>query len=295
MRNLSLNTTNVQFDSVQHKYTLNGKELQGITKVISERLFPDEYKDVPEKVLQQAAERGSRIHNAIELFERCGMPTDNCPELESYISEREKDNQEFMLNHRESEYLVTDSTQYASAIDMVYQSEDGFVLADIKTTYKLNVEYVSWQLSIYAYFFKLVNPKRKVAGLYAIWLKGDKAKVVQVQQHSEDEVKKLLYTNEPMTATETPTEFDEQQLLELKRKAEEAAKAYDEAKAQVLSMMQTNNMQKIDGIYLTITRKADSERQTFDSKRFKDEHSDMYNEYLKTSVTKGGILIKEKK
>lgn len=294
MRNLKLNKTNVLFDPKQHKYTYDGVELKGITKVIHDRLFPDEYKDVPEDVLNQAAERGSRIHNAIELFERCGMTTDNCPELDSYLSEREKEEQNFLLNHRESEYLVTDSTQYASAIDMVYQSPKGFVLADIKTTYKLNVEYVSWQLSVYAYLFKLVNPTRKIAGLYAIWLSGDKSKVVQVQQHSEDEVKKLLYTNEPMTATEVPTDFNESHLLELKQKAEQAAKAYDEAKAKVLSMMQTNNMQKIDGTYLTITRKADTERQTFDSKRFKTEHEDMYNEYVKTSITKGGLLIKEK-
>ena len=294
MRNLKLNKTNVLFDPKQHKYTYDGVELKGITKVIHDRLFPDEYKDVHEDVLNQAAERGSRIHNAIELFERCGMTTDNCPELDSYLSEREKEEQNFLLNHRESEYLVTDSTQYASAIDMVYQSPKGFVLADIKTTYKLNVEYVSWQLSVYAYLFKLVNPTRKIAGLYAIWLRGDKSKVVQVQQHSEDEVKKLLYTNEPMTATEVPTDFNESHLLELKQKAEQAAKASAEAKAKVLSMMQTNNMQKIDGTYLTITRKADTERQTFDSKRFKTEHEDMYNEYVKTSITKGGLLIKEK-
>lgn len=294
MRNLKLNKTNVEFNSVLHEYTLNKQKLQGITKVIHERLFPNEYKDVPEAILNKAAERGSRIHNAIELFERCGMPTDNCPELDSYLEEREKDGQDFLLNHRESEYIVTDSEQYASAIDMVYQSSKGFILADIKTTYKLNIEYVSWQLSVYAYLFKLVNPTRKIAGLYAIWLRGDKSKVVQVQQHTEEEVKKLLYTLEPMTATEAPTDFDEKELYELKRKADEAAKAYDEAKAKVLSIMQTNNMQKIDGTFLTITRKADTERQTFDSKRFKEEHTDLYNDYTKTSVAKGGLLIKEK-
>ena len=62
-----LKYSRVDYDPVSHTYTLDGKQLSGITGVIKDKLFPDYYKDVPEDVLNKAAERGHRIHTAIEL------------------------------------------------------------------------------------------------------------------------------------------------------------------------------------------------------------------------------------
>lgn len=67
------------------------------------------------------------------------------------------------------------------------------MLADIKTTSKLDKEYVSWQLSVYADWFEAMNPDIPVKALYVVWLKDDKHKVIEVERKSHEEVEALLY------------------------------------------------------------------------------------------------------
>ena len=47
----------VEFDELAHTYTLDGKQLSGITGIIKDYLFPDMYKGVHERTLEAAAER----------------------------------------------------------------------------------------------------------------------------------------------------------------------------------------------------------------------------------------------
>lgn len=284
-----LNDSGVVFNPVGHTYTLNGKMLNGITHVIKDKLFPDEYKNVPEHILKQAAIRGSEIHKVIEMWDSCSIKTNGSIELENYIdlSYRNK----FLLHHIQSEYLVTDGEQYASAIDKVYEDGNGgVILADIKTTYTLNMNYVSWQLSIYKYFFKLANPDINVSGLCVIWLKGEMSAIWPVHEHSEEKVKKLLYSDEIPTSSPI-VDFDEEDLIRLKKEADEAKKAYDTKKLEVQQYMVDMATKQIVGNKCKITIKEDTERISFDTKRFKDEHPDLYEQYVTKSTVKGGLLI----
>lgn len=286
---MKLNDTGVVFNPVGHTYTLNGKMLNGITHVIKDKLFPDEYKNVPEHILKQAAIRGSEIHKIIEMYDSCSIKTNGSIELENYIdlSYRNK----FLLHHIQSEYLVTDGEQYASAIDKVYEDGNGgVILADIKTTYTLNMNYVSWQLSIYKYFFKLANPDINVSGLCVIWLKGERSAIRPVHEHSEEEVKKLLYSDEIPTSSPI-VDFDEEDLIRLKKEADKAKKAYDTKKLEVQQYMVDMATKQIVGNKCKITIKEDTERISFDTKRFKDEHPDLYEQYVTKSTVKGGLLI----
>lgn len=288
-----LKYSRVDYDPVSHTYTLDGKQLSGITGVIKDKLFPDYYKDVPEDVLNKAAERGHRIHTAIELFDTCDIPTEDCDELKGYIEEIFS--HDFIGRHMASEYVVSDNEKYASAIDKVYaDGMGGVILADIKTTYKLNTDYVSWQLSVYAYFFSMLNPGIPVSGAYAIWLRHDKHKVVEVPLRPVEDVLKLLYGDEaPKTDCGFgELSFTEDYLLQLKNEAEEATAKYEQAKQEALALLTKKGMKNIRGSHLMITRRSDSERKTFDTKKFNTDHPELYAEYLKTAITKGGITVK---
>lgn len=288
---MNLAYSGVVFDSIEHTYELNGIKLNGITNVIKNRLFPDEYANVPESVLQKAAERGSKVHTALEFYDCYDIET-QCPELQGYLAEMEE--HPFLRSHEKSEYLVTDGTQYASAIDKVYSDGDSVILADIKTTYKLNIEYVAWQLSVYKYLFGLLNPYIKVKAGYAIWLRGDEHKVVEIKFRSEDEVKKLLYTEEPMNVTTEAIKipFDEEHLFQLKKEADEATSAYEEYKQYVASEMLKGNLTTIKGSKLIVTQRKDTERMYFNSKKFKEEHPDLFEAYQEPKTMKGGLTIK---
>ena len=68
----------------------------------------------------------------------------------------------------------------------------------------------------------------------------------------------------------------------------------DKYKARLLEQMEEYDIAKIDTPELTITRKAPTQRETFDSKSFKAANPDLYDEYVTFTDVKGSITIKLK-
>lgn len=148
---INLVDSQVAFNQENHTYSLNGIALMGITGMIKSQLFPDMYKDIPQYILDKAAERGTMVHESIELFDAGFEPKDTTLELESYKRIKRENGLTTVAN----EYIVTDKEHFASAIDLVLCNGDDIILTDIKTTYTVDKEYVRWQLSIYAYLCEL--------------------------------------------------------------------------------------------------------------------------------------------
>lgn len=185
---ITLTQSKVIFNSKSHTYTLNGKELKGITRLLKEKLFPTQYKNVPKQVLENAKNYGTLVHNTIDFCDSLGIK-----DGEKYLSDYWRLKEENNLSTLSNEYLVTDNQYYASMIDVVFND---LSIADIKTTSTLDIEYVSWQLSIYAYLFELCNQTLKVNKLYAIWLPRattKKPKIVEVERKNTDDILNLLY------------------------------------------------------------------------------------------------------
>lgn len=296
---IQLKESGVLFDKESHTYHLDGVQLQGITGMLHKRLFPTDYANIPKEVLDNAAARGTEIHEACEALDNGEeVVTDYLAEVLAYESLKAKKK----LKHLRSEYLVTDGDDFASAIDKVYEVDDHTVdLGDIKTTSTLNKEYVGWQLSIYAYFFETMNPDIKVRNLYAIHIRDGKAKLVKVPRVSQDKVINLLadeILDAPVKVVDTtlpamPDQYKEMQweLREMMEMYVEAKNKLDAIKAKLLEEMDTAEVTKWQGDMLTFTRKADSSRETFDTRRFKEEHPEMYREYTIISNTRGSVQI----
>ena len=71
----------------------------------------------------------------------------------------------------------------------------------------------------------------------------------------------------------------------------ELEKMESELKAQFLDKMETNGIKNFvsnDGTF-KVTYVAETTSKKFDSKRFKEEQPDLYNEYLKESTTKSYV------
>lgn len=284
------------FDAAEHRYYReDGRELLGVTGILHRRIFMDEYAAVSQDVLNAAAERGSLIHSRIELFDSMGVG-DDMPEVENYKRLKEENGLEWVA----SEYLVSDNENYASAIDKVYHAKDlaenEVELSDIKTTYKFNREYVAWQLSIYAYFFELMNPNLKVARLSGMWIREDNkrgsiAKYIPIERKPVEVVKKLIQCDiddEPFEVSVLPSYITEnvEKLLFLNERIANLTAEKEALVAEIQQKMTEGNTDSIDAGLILFTRVAAAKRSTFDSKRFKEEHEDLYSEYLKESVTK---------
>lgn len=68
----------------------------------------------------------------------------------------------------------------------------------------------------------------------------------------------------------------------------------DELKQTILNEMENRNILKLEDNNIAINYIAPSDRETFDSKKFKSEHQDLYDEYVKMTPVKGSIRIKVK-
>lgn len=301
---LRLNKSDVSFDQESHIYTApDGRILDGITGMISRQLFPNKYSGVDEEILKRAAERGSFIHSVCELIDSIGIDNDT-PEAHGYKALKEQ----YGLVHEESEYLVTDNEHFASCIDKVYRdNDDTFSLGDIKTTYKLDKEYVRWQLSIYAYLFELNNPDAKVGRLFAIWLRDERHELVEVERIPVDVVVSLMeheVNGEQFTNPYAPAITDgnlpekyaamEDAIEEIDRQYKYWSEKKKELSDGVKNEMQNAGVTKWVGNKVSFTRKEEGEREDFDKKRFATEHPDLYAAYLVKTKVSGSVTLRIK-
>lgn len=289
-----LKNCGVKFNQEKHEYWLGDKQLQGITGVLERRLFPDKYKFVSKEMMERAAERGTFVHEQIELAESLGVNPD-VQEVQNYLKLKE----EYGLKILESEYTVSDLENYATNIDGVYDVEENVVdIADYKTTSKFDKESVSWQLSVCAYFLEKCNPKVKVRKLFGIWLRGDIYRLIEVDRKPVELVKALLladHNDMPFTwASEIPdyVSIEEESIIALSQRKAEIDEELETIKANLMERMAADGKKSIDTGKVLITLKAASKQMRFDSKKLMADNEDLYNKYLKETNVKESLTLK---
>lgn len=292
----------VVFDEVEHSYTLGKKKLSGVTALLGRQIFQSKYDGVPKNFMQDAADRGSRIHRQIEMYESFGGEILS-KELDSYIKLKSKNK----FHVIETEWLVSDNKHVASSIDLIFgkEGEEGVYLYDTKTTSHLDIEYLSWQLSIYKYLFLLDNPDVKILGLGACWLpnpdkKYGRPKMVEVPEKPMEWVKELIECDargEQWVNPEAPVAKEESSLAVPVDLCETIAeflrfeKAVKDLKEKLKVMLEEHGVKKWECDAFTATITPAGKTSKFDSKAFAKDHPDLYDEYMGESERKSSIRI----
>lgn len=185
---LELKDSGIIFNEEEHTYYNPNTDtyLSGITDMLSRQLFPKEYENVPQYILDAAAAYGSSVHKTLEKFDTDWLYDESSQELSDYIQMCS----DYNLTHEKSEYTVTDGSHWASNIDKVYRdSDNSFSIADIKTYYgKMSPEKLcktQWQLSIYSYLWNLQNPDAKINHLYVIHVRNKTSKSGKTDHQKE--------------------------------------------------------------------------------------------------------------
>lgn len=293
---ITLNQSPVIFNELDHTYTLDDKSLNGVTSILNRQLFADKYSGISDEVLNKAAEYGKGVHESIELYDSLGIGEDE-DAVKSYIKLCQKEG----LTRLDNEYLISDNDYVASSIDVVF---DDCSLADIKTTSHLDEEYVSWQLSIYAYLFEKQNPDLQANRLLAIWLpkaRYGKPKVVEVPRKPLCEIVRLIeadkagqqYVPSVAASTEITIANDVvQEVIRIERELKELKDKQTELREGLLKQMQDHNIKSFKTDGLSLTRKLATTKTSLDSKMLQEKYPEIYNECLKTSEVKESLLIK---
>ena len=300
MKQVKLNECGVVFNGEHHTYTLDGKELSGITSIISKYIFPDMYSNVSESVLEAARKRGSIVHSELEM-EFNGIASDS-PEVIAYraLAKQHK------IKQIAAEYVVTDYNSIATCIDNVAYVNGELALLDYKTTSVLNVEYLRWQLSLESLMFTMVN-QCSVAKAYAVHLPKPKdgvceAKLVEIELITCNHLMSLLDAfnagSENFINPLRNMGDDFESILEQYKQAEaylldikEAVKFYENIQAgckeKLKAIMDERKVTTWEGEGVKVTRSADQVRRTFDLKLLQEQCPKFPAKWMKEIETKG--------
>ncbi len=300
-QNIKLNKPKITFIEETHQYFLGKKQLKGITGTLVRKAFPDTYKDIPDSVLKKAAERGGMIHNSFELF--CTVfdsdinmypnPTEEIRAFNSMLVS-------YGLHHVDSEYLVTDGEDFASAIDGVFADSDGNIyLVDYKTTSTLHYDNVSLQLSIYARWFEEQNPDLKVKELVCMWFKNGQSRFQPLPRVSEEKIDALIKAyleDDPdyKYEVEVPEAFSstEQQYRLVTARIDALKIEQDALKEKLMKMMEANKQKSIKTQYGSYSYVESTTKRTLDTKLFKEKYPNAYEKLTKVSISNPSIRIK---
>lgn len=298
---MKLVKSKVRFDEEHHRYFLGEKELSGITGTLIKKAFPDTYKGIPDAVLAKAAERGSVVHQNLELFDTiCNSDINILPSVLPEIKDYNEMLISYGLHHVDSEYLVTDNENFASAIDKVLADDEGNIyLADIKTTATLHYDNVSLQLSIYAKWFEEQNPDLKVKEIVCMWFKNGQSKFQPLPRVADWQIDDLINAyladdTDYQYKVEVPEQFSalEQEYRLITARMDVLKIKQDDLKEKMMKMMEANKQKSIKTNIGSYSYVAANTKKTFDTKLFKDTEPDHYEHYLKETTTKPSIRIK---
>lgn len=115
-----------------HKYTVDGEEVPSVSE-LTRFLTREMYSEVPQYVLDNAAQRGTKIHKATEALDIYGkveIDSDLVDYLKAYVSFRKEVNPEW----EKIEWSICNDKLYAGTLDR-YGLIDGVpTILDVKTT-----------------------------------------------------------------------------------------------------------------------------------------------------------------
>ena len=138
-----------EFDEENHIYKLNGSIIPSVSEII-EPIHKRIYEDISFNTLKSAADRGIRVHRAIEFINKYdfySIDNDCKGYIEAYKKFRNEHldwrllNSEFRTYHKNLLYGMT--------IDEIYQTPKGLLINDIKTTSQSHLDAWSVQLGGY--------------------------------------------------------------------------------------------------------------------------------------------------
>ena len=177
MESWEINGQTLEYIDECHLYLVDGIIVPSVTQLLG-RKFGHKYDGISSATLQNAAERGTMIHKAIEDY--CHGVESDLEEVSDFAFLMDKYNFKVIENELPIILNIGGET-FAGRLDLILQksNEIGMAVADIKTTSTLDKEYLGFQLNLYrigveqSYGFNITS-------LYGIHLRQGKRKVVEI-------------------------------------------------------------------------------------------------------------------
>lgn len=291
------------FEPGNHEYFLDGIQLSGITTALHNQLCPNEFNGIPQNIMDQATERGHRIHTSIQNFID-NFEDDGSQELKDFIDLT----MQYNLSFEASEVLLTDFENYASAADLIVrEAPDTISIGDIKSFGQMTPEKqlkLQFQLSIYAYMAEICWPGIKIDKLFCVHLRNtDKdhiAEIIYVKRIAPEICKALLQAELDGTQFENPLDIipediqsQEERICELILLKQQCEEELNRRKTIILERMESDNIKTWTfGSGLKATRKLPTTRSSLDTAKLKKAYPNIpYDDFMKISMVNASLQL----
>lgn len=173
----------LEYIDADHLYLVDGVIVPSITQILQKR-FGAKYDAVNENTLQRAAEKGSALHSAIEMYCETGEDDPAIRELQNFKWLMRQYKFDVLRNEIPVILFRAGEPIAAGRLDMVIMSDEGLGIADVKRTASLDKEYLFYQLNLYRLAYKQ-DYSREIDFLRAIWLREEVRKYVKIPVNEE--------------------------------------------------------------------------------------------------------------
>lgn len=316
MSELTFPNSGLLFDEEEHRYYYNGRTLKSVTTLLKETVFINKYGDVDPEVLKKAAMFGTTVHKLIEVEATNDESIDNVIDnvIDEVYGTKDIDGDVFrnlmrvytkavsLLQHKveplKKEYLVHNG-YIAGSIDCIAKVNGEYAIVDYKFTYEADIEYLSWQTSIYAYLFYKMTGQR-ISKAYALWVPKRDVELgwfKPIPMKSDEDIENLINGVIVTREDAYPAEINDARtalkvFLDMEKKI---AEKKDELKRRFLEYMLANGVPSIDAGDYRVSLVNAFTKKTFDKKALEKAHPEInINDFMKESEVSATIKFTSK-
>ena len=146
MKTYNLNNHILEFDENSHIYIVDGLIVPCVTDILS-RKYKD-YDGVSQETLKRAANLGTKLHKAIEIYEKKGI-TNNSEEFKNYLFLKKHYKIENIDNEVPIIYEENGKVLFAGTLDQIYKIDNKLGINDFKRVSAPNKEKIALQVNLY--------------------------------------------------------------------------------------------------------------------------------------------------
>lgn len=147
METFSIKGGTLEYFDDTHTYLYEGLMLPSVTQILSVR-YKNDYASVPPAVLNNAAQRGTAVHKAIENFNVSGYD-DGSEAVRNFKFLQKQYGFEVLDSELPIVIFKDDMPIACGRLDMTMLIDGQTGIADIKTVSALNKEKIAYQLNLY--------------------------------------------------------------------------------------------------------------------------------------------------
>ena len=147
METFSIKGGTLEFFPETHTYLYDGLMLQSVTQILGVK-YKNDYASVPPAVLNNAAQRGTAVHKAIENYNNSGYD-DGSEAVRNFRFLQKQYGFEVLDSELPLVLFKDDMAIACGRLDMTMLMDGETGIADIKTVSALNKEKIAYQLNLY--------------------------------------------------------------------------------------------------------------------------------------------------